>query len=184
MSELTDESIMLRVKEGELAGLEELFERYHVKLYNFFLRMTFEKEASQDLTQNLFYRIIKYRHTFIGNDNSFKAWIYQMARNVHSDHYRQQKRKNDHIKRMNNNHNNLSESSGSYGEEDFDRLDKALLKLKPDQREILVLSRYQGLKYDEISKIKNLSVPAIKVQVHRTIRELRKIYFDEQRRQL
>ena len=62
-------------------------------------------------------------------------------------------------------------------------VESALLKLRPEQREILVLSRYQGMKYDEISKIKNLSVPAIKVQVHRTIKELRKIYFNEQRRQ-
>jgi len=150
-----------------------------VKLYNFFLKLTFDKAASQDLTQNLFYRILKYRHTFEGKENSFKAWIYQMARNLHSDYYRQQKKNNDRIRRMNNNHDNMPEQDGTFVEEDFNRLDNALLKLRPEQREILVMSRYQGLKYDEISKIKNISVPAIKVQVHRTIKELRKIYFNE-----
>ena len=170
---------MLSVKEGNLAELATLFERYHIKIYNFFLKLTFDKEASQDLTQNLFYRIIRYRHTFGGKENSFRPWIYQMARNIHSDYYHQQKKNNDKLKRMNNNHQNISDNESSFKEDDFVRLEKSLLKLRPEQREILVLSRYQGMKYDEISKIKNLSVPAIKVQVHRTIKELRKIYFNE-----
>jgi RNA polymerase sigma-70 factor (ECF subfamily) len=55
----------------------------------------------------------------------------------------------------------------------------AMAKLSPEQREILVLSRYQGLKYDEISKIKDISVPAIKVQVFRALRQLRTLYFKQ-----
>jgi RNA polymerase sigma-70 factor (ECF subfamily) len=66
-----------------------------------------------------------------------------------------------------------------YSEEQFERLDAAMAKLTPDQREILVLSRYQGLKYDEISKIKDLSVAAIKVQVYRALRQLRTLYFKQ-----
>jgi len=54
-----------------------------------------------------------------------------------------------------------------------------MAKLTPDQREILVLNRYQGLKYDEISKIKDLSVAAIKVQVYRALRQLRTLYFKQ-----
>ena len=169
---------MLKVKGGALADLAELFERYHVKLYNFFLRLTADRETSQDLTQNLFYRIIRYRETF-DNRGSFKSWIYQMARNIHADHYRQQKKNNEQFKKMNDHHTEVAGQEGSFEEEDFAKLDQALLRLRPEQREILVLSRYQGLKYDEISKIKNLSVTAIKVQVHRTMKELRKIYFNE-----
>ena len=170
---------MLKVKNGDLAELTTLFERYHIKLYNFFLKLTFDKEASQDLTQNLFYRIIRYRHNFEGKEGSFKPWIYQMARNIHADHYRKQKKNNERISRMNNNHNNVSGNDNSFNEDDFARLENAMSKLRPEQRELLVLSRYQGMKYDEISRIRNMSVPAIKVQVHRTIKELRKIYFNE-----
>ena len=170
---------MLKVKNGDLAELTILFERYHIRLYNFFLKLTFDKEASQDLTQNLFYRIIRYRHTFEGKEGSFKPWIYQMARNIHADHYRQQKKNHERISRMNNNHNNVSGNDNSFNEDDFARLENAMSKLRPEQRELLVLSRYQGMKYDEISRIRNMSVPAIKVQVHRTIKELRKIYFNE-----
>jgi RNA polymerase sigma-70 factor (ECF subfamily) len=51
--------------------------------------------------------------------------------------------------------------------------------LNQEQREIIVLSRYQGLRYSEISAITLLSVPAIKVAVHRAVKQLRGIYFKQ-----
>ncbi len=179
MEELSDEKIMLRVKEGALADLSELFDRYHLKLFNFFVKLTFDKTASEDLTQNLFYRMIRYRHTYDGKENSFKPWIYQMARNIHADYYRQKKKNGEVFRKTEEGHENINgNESVSFGEDDYRRLEWALLQLDPDQREIIVMSRYQGLKYEEISRIRNISVPAIKVQVHRTMKELRKIYFN------
>ncbi|HMI62951.1 MAG TPA: sigma factor, partial [Puia sp.] len=64
MLELSDEKIMLLVKDGHLSELTELFDRYHVPLYNFFLRLTVDKVISEDLTQNLFYRVIRYRQSY------------------------------------------------------------------------------------------------------------------------
>ncbi len=177
MEELSDEIIMSRVKDGNLYEISKLFERYHIKLYNFFLRLTFDKTTSQDLTQNLFYRVIKYRQTF-REKGSFRSWIYQMARNIHIDFCNQEKKFSDHIKSIDNYNENTIEPKETYNIEDFNKLDRALLKLSPEQRRIIVLSRFHGLKYDEISKIQQTSVAAIKVQVHRAIKQLRDIYFN------
>ena len=155
-----------------------LFERYHVKLYNFFLKLTLDKSVSQDLTQNLFYRVIKYRHTY-KDDNSFKSWIYQMARNIHIDYCNQQKRVTDRFENVEEYDDNIVDHKTAFEEEEFERLDKALTKLNPDQLQIIVLSRYQGLKYEEISKIQNSTVANIKVQMHRAIKQLREIYFKQ-----
>jgi DNA-directed RNA polymerase specialized sigma24 family protein len=75
VAKLTDEEIMLAVKNGQLSELSELFERYHLPLYNFFLKLTMDKTGSEDLTQNLFYRVIRYRHTFNTGAGSFRSWI-------------------------------------------------------------------------------------------------------------
>jgi RNA polymerase sigma factor (sigma-70 family) len=176
VAEVSDEIIMNRVKDGNLTELSVLFERYYVKLYNFMLKLTFNRAVSQDLTQNLFYRIIKYRHTF-RDDHTFKSWIYQLARNVHFDYCKQQKKLADRYTQVEEYEENVADEKGSFDEEEYERLDKALAKLSPDQKEIIVLSRFQGLKYEEISTIQNLSVPAIKVQMHRAIKHLRQIYF-------
>jgi RNA polymerase sigma factor (sigma-70 family) len=181
VTESSDEKIMLRVREGYLSELSELFERYHKKLYNFFLRLTFDPAASEDLTQNLFYRIIRYRHTFDGTAGTYRSWMYQMARNVHIDFCRQQRKYSDRFSMTGEDlPDHVPEAQEGYQEDDFSRLDQALRRLQPEQRELLVLSRFQGLKYGEISKIRNSSVAAIKVQVHRAIRQLRSLYFKQQ----
>jgi RNA polymerase sigma factor (sigma-70 family) len=178
VTEISDEIIMKQVKDGNLAGLSVLFERYHMKLFNFMLKLTFDRIVSQDLTQNLFYRIIKYRHTY-KPDYSFKSWIYQLARNVHVDYCKQQKKLTDQYTRVEDYDETIPEENATFREEEYERLDKALSRLSPEQKEIIVLSRFQGLKYEEISTIHNLSVPAIKVQVHRAIKQLRQYYFKQ-----
>jgi RNA polymerase sigma factor (sigma-70 family) len=192
---------MLLVKEGHLSELTELFERYHVKLYNFFLRLGLEKATSEDLTQNLFYRVIKYRQSWQPANGSFQSWIYRMARNVHADFCKQSRKvpgrpgsREDAVGSLEGDEGSdegpaagmgrspgvgMNAGDGSYTEEHYSRLDQALANLQPDQREILVLSRFQGLKYEEIARIRESSVPAIKVQVHRAIKTLRNLYFKQ-----
>jgi RNA polymerase sigma factor (sigma-70 family) len=175
--ELSDEKIMLRVREGQLSELTELFDRYHIPLYNFFLRLTLDKALSEDLTQNLFYRVLRYRQSFEPATGSFRSWVYRIGRNVFADHLRQEQKvpgggSYEGLDRA-------ADEEKRYTEDQFERLEVAMAMLTPDQREILVLSRYQGLKYDEISKIKEISVPAIKVQVYRALKQLRILYFKQ-----
>jgi len=171
---------MQRVKDGQLSELTELFERYNVALYNFFLKLTMETATSEDLTQNLFYRVIRYRHTFDAGNGSFKSWVYQMARNLHADHFKQKQRITEIVKNAGNFPEDVPERQESgYDEHDFEKLKMALSGLGPVDRELIVLSRYEGLKYAEIAKMKNVSLGSIKVQVHRALKELRTLYFKQ-----
>jgi RNA polymerase sigma factor (sigma-70 family) len=180
--ELSDEKIMLQVREGQLSELTVLFERYHVPLYNFLLRLSGDGAVSEDMAQNVFYRVLRYRQSFEPASGSFRSWVYRMARNVYADHLRQEQKVpggsggaggGEEVSER------VAAPDVPYSEDQFERLDAAMARLTPDQREILVLSRYQGLKYDEISKIKDISVPAIKVQVYRALRQLRSLYFKQ-----
>lgn len=179
MGQLTDEKIMEKVKDGQLSELTGLFERYHMPLYNFFLKLTLDKYTSEDLTQNLFYRIIRYRHTFNGGHGTFKSWMYQMARNLHADHCKQKQRITEVVKNAGNFPDDVVGQEDGYREHDFERLKLALSGLGPVDRELIVLSRYEGLKYAEIAKMKNMSLGSIKVQVHRALKELRILYFKQ-----
>jgi RNA polymerase sigma factor (sigma-70 family) len=178
MTDLTDEIIMEHVKEGNLAEMSVLFERYHLWIYNFFFRLTYDMDVSQDLTQNLFYRMIKYRNSYNG-DYSLKSWMFQIARNLHLDYCNSEKKTAEVMRRTENNHTEIPDEDAIYEEEDYQRLDRALSNLPQAQREMLILSRYQGMKYEEISVVMNQSVPAIKVAIHRAIRQLRSIYFKQ-----
>ena len=78
---------MQKAKAGELRYISTLFDRYNLRLYNFYYQQTRDKGQSEDLTQNVFERLIKYRTKYKEKKN-FTAWIYAIARNVHMDLYR------------------------------------------------------------------------------------------------
>ncbi len=102
-----------------------------------------------------------------------------MARNLHTDYRKQQKKADEKFMNTESYPLDVLEVRDSFGEEEYERLEKALSQLNDEQKEIIVLSRYQGLKYEEISAIVNQSIPAIKVAMHRAIKQLRGIYFSQ-----
>ncbi len=175
---IPDEIVMQNVKNGNFMEMSVLFEKYHLRLYNFFLKMGLNRDTSQDLTQNLFYRMIKYRQSY-KNDNSVKSWIYQIARNLHADYCKKQKKSDELFMITETYPGDVTEETDNFMEEDFEKLDRAFSELSDAQKEIIVLSRYQGLKYSEISAVINQSVPAIKVAMHRAIKQLRSIYMKQ-----
>lgn len=178
MAENTDEILMQNVKEGNISEMSVLFERYHLRIYNFFFRLTFDLDVSQDLTQNLFYRMIKYKNSY-KSEYSVKSWIFQIARNLHADYCKEEKRSGELFMKTDKYTTEPVDDTDDYHEDDYDRLEKAISDLSDEQKEIIVLSRYQGLKYEEISAITNQSVAAIKVAMYRAIRQLRGIYFKQ-----
>jgi RNA polymerase sigma factor (sigma-70 family) len=175
-----DEQLMVQVQDGRVEVLAILFERHHVRLYNFFLRMSRDPSLSEDLVQEVFLRILKYRHSFRG-ESKFTTWMYQIGRNAHIDHLRS--------RRPEISIDEAWEEEGSpqplpaekaESQQEADLLAMALERLPLRKREVLLLSRFQGLKYQEIADLLACSVQSVKVQVHRSLKELRRHYLDLQ----
>lgn len=174
---MSEEVLMLAVKNGELDKLSILFERYQGHLYNFFVRMTWDKELSADLTQNVFLRIMKYRHSY-KEEAKFKPWLFQIARNAHADHFRGQKMQLATLDQMNE-PSDLNVKEAEEREVDQEALlNQALAKLDVQDREILVLSKYQKMKYEQIAESLDITVASVKVKVHRAIKRLKTQYFE------
>jgi RNA polymerase sigma factor (sigma-70 family) len=174
-----DNTLMVKVKRGDLDSLTPLFEKYHVKMYNFFYRNTSDKELSMDLTQDLFHRIISYRHTYNESDN-FKAWIYKMARNLNIDHYRKYNKWNmiyETTEEIEDEKKLITDEIVC--NEEKQQLFKAIKKLSNEQQELIELSRFQDLSNAEISEITGDSIANVKVKLHRAVKKLKEIYYDE-----
>lgn len=174
----TDEKLMLAVRKGDTDKLGLLFDRHHRGLFDFFAKMTGNRTAAEDLVQDVFFRILKYRGTF-RDESRFKAWMFHIARNARADYYRKHGAGTAHVEDV----VELMESRFSPPGEDLEHeqqallLECALLKLAPDKREVLMLSRYQDMKYEQIAELLGCEVSTIKVRVFRAIKELRDIYF-------
>jgi RNA polymerase sigma factor (sigma-70 family) len=168
---------MDRVKNGELDKLGLLFERYKKPLFGFFYGMHKDRDLSEDLVQNVFVRVLKYRTVFRG-DGEFRAWLFHIARNVSHDHFRKKRVPagesiEDWQDHLGSDENRFSQIQS---EEEHDLLGLALDKLHPEKKEVLLLSKYQEKKYKEIAEQLGCSEAAVKVKVFRAMQDLKMIY--------
>lgn len=175
---MSDEMIMEAVKNGDLQQASLLFERYQKPVFNFLARMAMDRDIAEDLTQNVFLRMIKYRNSY-REGNKFQSWIYQVARNVFSDHYQKEKNKRSDfvdVERLSGQIANSQEEQEQLEREKL--LHQSMAKLNDEQRELLILTRFQQLKYEEVANIMDMTVGNVKVKVHRAIQKLREHYFE------
>lgn len=175
---MTDEAIMEAVKNGDLQQAKLLFDRYHKRIYNFLARMAVDRELASDLTQNVFLRVLKYKGTY-RDGMRFQAWIYQVARNVFTDHYRMHKSKQANfidVEKIADHTEDANEAAILDEKEAL--LHRSLAMLSDEQRELLVLTRFQHMKYEDVAAIMDTTVANIKVKVHRAILKLREHYFE------
>lgn len=173
---MTDNLLMEDVRGGKVEKLAILFERHHVALFNYYLRLTGNRPVSEDLVQEVFTRILKYRVTYRGEDR-FAVWMYKIARNAHIDFLRRQKETvplDDQFEE--------AQSADLVPEERVERqqeaalISRALKRLSPRKQEVILLSRFQNLKYREIAELMECPVGTVKGMVHRAVQELGDIY--------
>ena len=130
--------------------------------------------VSEDLTQDVFLKVIKYKASY--KNGNFAAWIYTIARNIFSSHYQKTKKERSNLvddDKLEANETSISESR----QEDLDHLQKALLKLSNSDRELIVMHRFQEIKYEQIAQIIGSNENAVKVKMHRALKKLKEIYF-------
>ncbi len=176
MEPYSDNEVMLLVRNGNLEKLGLLFERYKKPLFAYFFRLGRDLHASEDLVQNVFLRMLKYRHNFTGY-GEFHIWMYQVAHNVFIDHCN----RNNRYKAVDDfsGYDLAEEAIGDseiVREEQLQLLEKALLQMHAEKRELLILCKYQQLKYKEIGEILGCSENNVKIKVFRALTELKDIY--------
>ena len=169
---------MLKVKQGQVEQLGLLFERYKKILFGFFYNLNHNRELSEDLVQNVFERILKYRKGFKG-DGEFKVWMFHIARNVNIDAFRKRNKLHgedlqDWGERLGDDLANREQQMAH--SEEMKILEMAMARLDSEKREVIVLSKIDGLKYKHIGDLMRCTEGAVKVKVFRAMQALKKEY--------
>ena len=173
---LTDEQLMKQLAQGNKKAAAVLYDRYYKNVYGYFVRMTRDADASRDLTQNVFLKIIRYSQSW-KEDRVFAHWLFRIARNIMVDYFRGARKFYDL-----NDEPELAERDQAdsiramEARESFDFLLEAMAKLPPGYRELIELNRFQGFSYKEIAVTISSNENAVKVKTFRAIRKLKEIY--------
>ena len=172
---MTDEKLMHAVRNGDVAKLGILFERYHRPLFDFLVRTTGNAAAAEDLVQDVFVRVLKYRATW-RDAGKFETWLFRIARNARADYFKNRgidapiDEAADHPSRA-------PLASDTFARNrDVARLEQALMLLREDKRELIVLARYRDMKLEAIADLLGVEVGTVKVRMHRAVKELREIF--------
>ncbi len=174
-----DTEVMRRVRtgHGDLVGL--LFDRHHRPVYGFFINLTHEPTLSEDLTQEVFLRVLRYAQSF-RDGSAFRPWLYRIARNVLADY---QNRLRPLAQLHEAIHVPDPRPSAQIEAEvvaEYEQLGHALAKLTLEKRELLLLSRDPDLSSQDLAGIYGCTTSALKVRVHRALNELRIHFFQRQ----
>ena len=167
---------MLAVREGDLNQLGPLFDRYHVPIFDYLCRMTGNRTAAEDLVQEVFMRVLKYRSTF-REDGRFQTWLYRIARNLRADYFRS----HSGIEQVSDENVDVASPEASAAarlerDRDVARLQRALMLLRDDRRELIVLARYREMTHEQIGDLLGIEPGAVKVRLHRAVKDLRDIF--------
>src|SRR6185436_6002968 len=120
-----------------------LFGRYRESLYEFFSRLTGNRVASEDLVQEFFVRILKYRSTY-RETNRFVTWMYQIARNARADYLRKHRLVPQEALTIAPPENDITTPSHQLeADEEKALLQCALMQMSESNRGLLILARYQ-----------------------------------------
>jgi RNA polymerase sigma-70 factor (ECF subfamily) len=176
MTHLNDQELMRLVQAGDSSPAAEIFDRYSSRIYNFAYRFLRNSEAAEDATQEVFVKMLKHANQFHG-DAKLSTWLFSITANWCRDYLRKADNKakeSEEVLYSIPASSELAPDRNLERRQDEQLIQKALSALTPEQREAILLSRYQGLSYAEIAQISGCSEGAVKTRVFRAMETLKK----------
>ena len=185
----TDEELMLACKEDNGKALEEIYRRYYKKIHAYVSRNFFRKEHAEDIAQETFLRVYRGRKNYQPTAK-FSVWLYRIARNLCIDESRRYWNRN--VARETESTINEDQQSPidmladrevsvrqkMDEERDLQTIKDAIDRLSPEQKEVIVLNKFQGLSYQEIGEIIGSNTESVKQKAYRAHIKLREMLQD------
>jgi RNA polymerase sigma-70 factor (ECF subfamily) len=172
-----DIDLVTRAQRGERVALGALYDRHHKKIYRYIYARVSDQSLAEDLTGEVFARMVAHLPRFRRRGVPFRAWLYRIARNLVIDYYRKRDRQPlvglEHAATVS--HPRSTPAAHVEGRLELERVRVALDMLTPAQREVVVLRFLVDLPLKEVALIMRKSVSAVKSLQHRGLVALREI---------
>ena len=189
---VTDLDLIKQFGKGSIEAFEELMERYEAKVYNMAMRFTRNQEDAEEVLQDVFSTLYRKLDRFEGK-SAFSSWLYRIV--VNAAFMKLRKRKQHTMIPI----DELAPAVKSYcldrdplvdnrsdqisiNRQVRDLLEGAINKLPDQYRMVFVLRDVDGMSNEEVGRVLDLTVPAVKSRLHRSRimlrKKLRKFYDD------
>jgi len=162
-----------KAQAGDLDAFERLYRSHVARVYALCLRLTANRHAAEELTQDAFVRAWERIRSFRGQ-SAFSTWLHRLTVNVVYSAHRSNARREERTMEV---EDLEAYSPAARPERPAERMDleEAIAKLPPGARRIFVLHDVEGYQHDEIAAMTGLAVGTSKAQLHRARRMLREM---------
>jgi RNA polymerase sigma-70 factor (ECF subfamily) len=179
---------MLQVRDGNAAAFETLVEKHQKRLVMVLEHLVSDRTQAEDLAQDVFLRVYRARERYIPTAK-FSTWLYTITHNVASNSIRKSSRRKEvnlvsspsgsvpvrPLDTMAKDKSNLMPARLADQKEMATIIDEAIRSLGPRQRMAMLLSKYEGMSYNEIAETIGLTTQAVKSLLSRARGNLKEI---------
>lgn len=162
-----DEQDVIEAISGDVQAFKRLYERHLNRVYGLVFRLCGDRSMADDLTQDVFVQLWEKLSSF-RFESKFSTWLYSVTSHICLSELRRQKR---WFQRYKNSVKEVDEPSDK-GEADLTKLDKLLLKLPDQARQVFVLHALEGYSHQQIATSLGVAVGTSKAQFHRARKNL------------
>ena len=169
--QIYDELLVIKCQQGEKAAFDELVGRWQKRFWYYAMRLTNSEAAAWDIVQETWYAVIKGIRK-LEDPAVFPRWAFRILNNKCSDCLRKrqlQSRLHDKLAEQTENESQKRQTSN----DKLDSLYKAIEKLSPDRRALLMLRYNEGFDVGQIAQITETPVGTVKSRIHRALEQLR-----------
>lgn len=181
---MSDEHLLELALGGDGSCFGELVRRWERKIYGFIRRYVGNSEEARDLTQDTFTKAYQNLDR-LSDPARFSSWLYKIALNECRMLFRRQKgtfkvsldEGGSDLARVDR--NEAVQEQGLELKESVVQLKRAFTKLPKEQREVILMKEFQGLKFSEISEILDVPLSTAKSRMYLGLKTLRRIMEEE-----
>jgi RNA polymerase sigma-70 factor, ECF subfamily len=166
--------VILRARAGDPAATEDLIRAYQRRIAGFVISHTGERDDYEDLCQKIFVKMVLALPRLNSTD-TFEAWLFTIARNVCTDHLRARRGWRSLFVHFEDEYESVAAPQAPAAGVDSDAVNHALARMPQDQRELLTLAIAEDRSYEDMARISNISLAALKSRLFRARKALREI---------
>ena len=171
-----ERQLIERLRRGDPAAFDALYDQHRARIFSFLARMTGRRELAEDLVQETFLRLVRFAPR-LAEDTRLGVWLLSVARNLCRSHYRWLLVDRDSVLRLRHHEAAPADPSPfdmTSARELERRVERALVRLPFESREVLILTAIERLPSEEIARVLQLSPEAVRQRLSRARKLLAK----------
>ena len=172
MNQTSEANLIEKIAQGDELAFSEIYHRYRNRVYGFSYRMTANQALAEDITHEVFLVLIENPKRYFAERGSLSTFLCAVARNRVMNHLRRKHNADFGFDDFENFEAAETETkcnplSDLLNQELAERIQICISALPPLQREVIILREYEELSYEEIARVTEAELSAVKSRLHR-----------------